>query len=260
MTYTNRLKRGFYRKGPDYRFDDQVDFTDIKETFGFRTMTVGKWVTKEERFISANLIYDALADLAQILQLPPTALGLRGKLNFAFGHGGQQHVQAHYNSATQTLALAKNAGGGALAHEWFHAFDHHISRHLFPRHSAYFFASKLWLEHSIDTNHPLNLALDSFYKSVFLKNDGQQANQYVRQSMLADKQHGQFYMSMPEELAARCFEACIAKQENIKNTFLVGGLQHSALIYPDDEHLQVSQGALEYYFYNLGVLLSNKAV
>ena len=256
MNYTNRLKRGFYRHGPNYRFDDQVDFTDIKETFGFRTMTVGKWVTKEERFISANLIYDALADLAQILQLPPEALGLRGKLNFAFGHGGQQNVQAHYNSATQTLALAKNAGGGALAHEWFHAFDHHISRHLFPRHHAQFFASKLWLEHTVDTTHTLNLALNNFYKSVFLQSDGKHANQYVKQSMLADKKHGQFYMSMPEELAARCFEACIDQNSNIKNTFLVGGLQHSTLIYPDDEHIQISCSALEYYFHGLGLLLS----
>ena len=86
--YPNRLKRGFTRQGPDYRFDDQVDFSDIRDTFGFRSMVVGKWVTKEERYISANLIYDALADLAQILHLPPKAIGLRGKLNFAFGHGG----------------------------------------------------------------------------------------------------------------------------------------------------------------------------
>ena len=68
-------------------------------------MVVGKWVTKEERFISANLIYDALADLAQILHLPPTAIGLRGKLNLAFGHGGQKGVQAHLESTLPDSSL-----------------------------------------------------------------------------------------------------------------------------------------------------------
>nr|WP_306173943.1 CLCA_X family protein [Pseudoalteromonas shioyasakiensis] len=255
MNFQSRLKRGFYRQGPDYRFDDQVDFTDIKETFGFRTMTVGKWVSKEELFIAANLIYDALADLAQILQLPPTAIGLRGKLNFAFGHGGQQHVQAHYNSATHTLALAKNAGGGALAHEWFHAFDHHIATHLYPNFSARFFASKLWLEHPIKNPHPLNKALGKFYQSIFLDSSGHQANEYVKKSMLIDKQQELFYMSMPEELAARCFEACIANHNEITNLFLVDNLTDSELVYPDTEHTLQSKQALDDYFHSLGALL-----
>ena len=37
--------------------------------FGFKTITVGAWVTKEERLIAANLIYDSLADLTQILNI-----------------------------------------------------------------------------------------------------------------------------------------------------------------------------------------------
>lgn len=255
MIYTNRLKRGFYRQGPDYRFDDQVDFSDIKNTFGFRTMVVGKWVTKEERYISANLIYDALADLAQILELPPNAIGLRGKLNFAFGHGGQQHVQAHYNSTTQTLALAKNAGGGALAHEWFHAFDHHITRHLYPDFSSHFFASKLWLKEPINNSHPLNSALNEFYKNVFLSRDTLQTNDYVKRSMLIDEQQKSFYMSMPEELAARCFEACVASDKKITNLFLVDNLANSELVYPDAEHILQSKQALDDYFHGLGALL-----
>ena len=252
MSANNRLKRGFFRQGPDYRFDDQVDFSDIRDTFGFRTMVVGKWVTKEERFISANLIYDALADLAQILQVPPKTIGLRGKLNFAFGHGGQQHVQAHYNSRTRTLALAKNAGGGALAHEWFHAFDHHITKHIFPQHSPQHFASKLWLEHTIEQSHPLNLALNKFYQGVFLEPTGQHANQYVLDCIEFDKQQQQFYMSMPEELAARSFEACIACNEQIVNHFLVSGLNSSALIYPKHDSFKICNDALNNYFSQLG--------
>lgn len=260
MTAKNRLQRGFYRQGPNYRFDDQVDFNDIRDTFGFRTMVVGKWVSKEERFISANLIYDALADLAQILQVPPNAIGLRGKLNFAFGHGGQQHVQAHYNSRTRTLALAKNAGAGALAHEWFHAFDHHIAGHVFPTHSKNHFASKLWLEHPIAPSHPLNLALNKFYQGVFLEPTGDNANKYVQQCIAFDKHHQQYYMSMPEELAARSFEACIARNEQIVNHFLVSGINTSGLIYPDSDTLTTCNEALNNYFSRLGQLLFHHRV
>ncbi|MBQ4832578.1 hypothetical protein J8L70_04925 [Pseudoalteromonas sp. MMG010] len=255
VQYANRLKRGFTRQGPDYRFDDQVDFTDIKQTFGFKTMVVGKWVTKEERFISANLIYDALADLAQILHLPPHAIGLRGKLNFAFGHGGQKGVQAHYNATSHTLALAKNAGGGALAHEWFHAFDHHICHHLFDNTKTYDFASKLWLSHNPNLSHPLNSALNHYFKQVFLTESGNDANDYVVKCIHYDKAQKLNYMSMPEELAARCFEACIDQHPEIKNSFLVSGLNTSNLIYPAHSHLHKANVALNQYFELLGLAL-----
>ena len=255
--FQNRLKRGFTRQGPDYRFDDQVDFSDIRDTFGFRSMVVGKWVTKEERFISANLIYDALADLAQILHLPPKAIGLRGKLNFAFGHGGQKGVQAHYNAASQTLALAKNAGGGALAHEWFHAFDHHISEHLFKAKPRFGFASKLWLCNTPNLTHPLNNALNNFYKVIFLDEGGQDANEFVQICIKHDQIHNMNYMSMPEELAARCFEACIDAHSTIQNSFLVSGLKNSNLIYPNKEHIDRANKALNQYFELLGYALHN---
>ncbi|MEL7478522.1 MAG: hypothetical protein AAGJ17_06475, partial [Pseudomonadota bacterium] len=83
-----RLTSDFYRQGPDYRFGDQILFEDIKRTFGFKTITVGAWVTKEERFIAANLIYDSLADLTQILNIPPEVIGLRKTLSLSFGSGG----------------------------------------------------------------------------------------------------------------------------------------------------------------------------
>ncbi len=255
MRVSKRLSAGFHRKGPDYRFDDQVDFDDIRDTFGFRTMVVGNWVNKQERLLAANLIYDALADLAQILTLPPTAIGLRGKLNFAFGHGGQKGVQAHYNAHSQTLALAKNAGGGALAHEWFHTFDHHICQHLFSGRKSMQFCSSLWLEQSPDLSHPLNQRLNEFYHQVFLDDSGKNPNEFVKQSIAFDKQVKQLYMSMPEELAARCFEKCISIHPNIKNSFLVSDLSKSGLIYPDEQHTMNCFKALLKYFNQLGSLL-----
>ena len=69
------------------------------------------------------------------------------------------------------------------------------------------------------------------------------------------KQKNTNYMSMPEELAARCFEACIASHPHIKNSFLVSGLKSSDLIYPDDEHINAANKALNQYFELLGYAL-----
>ncbi len=65
------------RKGPDYRHGEQVSFIDIKETFGIGGIRIGKWVNTEEKDLAANLIFDSLADLAYLLALPPSAIGLR---------------------------------------------------------------------------------------------------------------------------------------------------------------------------------------
>ena len=105
--------RHYLREGPDYRFDEQVSFLDIKQQFGFANVRVGKWVSAEESRLAANLIFDSLADLAFILKLPPDAIGLRQTLNLDFGVCGQKGVQAHYVRHERILALAKNAGAGA---------------------------------------------------------------------------------------------------------------------------------------------------
>lgn len=52
-----------------------------------------------------------------ILQVPEAVISLNGSLSLAFGSGGKKHSSPHYESTTKKLALAKNAGGGALAHE-----------------------------------------------------------------------------------------------------------------------------------------------
>ena len=92
------------------------------------------------------------------------------------------------------------------------------------------FCSALWLEQSPDLSHPLNQRLNEFYHQVFLDSSGENPNAFVKQSIAFDRQVKQLYMSMPEELAARCFEKCIAMHPDIKNSFLVSELSTSGLI------------------------------
>ena len=139
----SRLQQGYYRNGPSHRDGADVTFSDILKIFGFKTATVGNWVNKQEQQLAANLFFDALCDLMEILQVPEKVISLNGTLSVAFGKGGRKHASAHYSGHTRTIALAKNAGGGALAHEWFHAFDHYISDKLFVNASRQHFASEL---------------------------------------------------------------------------------------------------------------------
>ncbi|QDO85505.1 hypothetical protein FM037_22410 [Shewanella psychropiezotolerans] len=258
----------YKRVGPDYRFDEQVSFHDIKETFGLNHIRIGSWVEEEEKHKAANLIFDSLADLAFILKLPPIAIGLRQTLNLAFGSGGQQGVQAHYMPAGRELALAKNAGAGALAHEFWHAYDHYIASKAFKIPSnnrgarGASFASSCWLADVTSIKHPLNQRLERVFATTFLSHDGLDSHEYIDRAVALDNQYGRLYLSTPTELMARAFEACIESYPEISNPYLVYETLKSQLAtaggYPDLEHRQQIFNALIAYFEPLGIALTKK--
>ncbi|MBY6188320.1 hypothetical protein KUV89_17025 [Marinobacter hydrocarbonoclasticus] len=255
------LNREHYRRGPDYRCGESVGFREVRDQFGFGGLVVGRWVTSQESERAANLVFDALADLAFLLNVPPTTLGLRQSLNLAFGTGGQPGVQAHYAPGTRTLALAKNAGAGALAHEWWHGFDHYICPHLFEgKTPGVRFASDAWLANSTVRPHPLNHRLEALLATVLLSPDGQDKSDYVRRSVALDRQFGRRYFSLPTEMMARAFEAWVQSRSEIKNRYLVSGTQQSEVArlggYPEPDHLAAIDQAIKGYFEPLGQALS----
>lgn len=251
------------RKGPDYRHGDQVSFRDIKSTFGIGTIRIGSWVNAEEKALAANVIFDSLADLAFILALPPKAIGLRENLNLAFGTGGRKNVQAHYAPNLRELALAKNAGAGALAHEFWHAFDHYIADKAFDignrarlqQRTA--FASDCWLKNVNHLPHPLNERLLKIFDTALLSGDRQDRHDYVARSVKADRAMGTNYFSLPTEMMARAFEAAVESCSGIENAYLVSGTTKSESIelYPDISHRQAIHAAMQAYFRPLGKAL-----
>lgn len=253
------LHRHHFRRGPDYRCGDDVSFAEIRDQFGLAGVRVGRWVTRSEQQLAANLVFDAMADLAYILNVPPQVIGLRGKLHLAFGTGGSPHSQAHYEPAARTLALAKNAGAGAFAHEYWHAFDHHIAAKAFvPPTQATAFASNLWLLQQPMQPHPLNQRLSELFNAVFAP-DKQAHGEFVKNALALDEQLGRRYFSLPTELMARAFEACIQDQQ-IKNHYLVSGTKQGKLAqagaYPTAGHLQLINTMVHRYFQPLGQALS----
>lgn len=258
---TSRLNRAFYRNGPSHRDGADVSFSDIIKIFGFKTATIGKWVNKQEQQIAANLFFDALCDFMTILGVPEKVISLNGSLSLAFGKGGQKYSSAHYNSHTRTLALAKNAGGGALAHEWFHAFDHYIVDKLFKGAKKSDFASVLWLQHGEVIEHPLNNMLEECYQHMFLKAGTDDLSSLFVKSVAADKALNSYYYAQPQEVCARAFEAWV--QDNpLKNAFLVQGTKQSTEaklgIYPESPQRQLIAHFFQRYFQHLGLAVDQQ--
>lgn len=257
---STRIYKAFYRNGPNHRSGADVTFGDIIKIFGFKTATVGAWVTKEEQQIAANLFFDALCDLMTILRVPEQVISLNGTLSIAFGKGGHKHASAHYNSATRTLALAKNAGAGSLSHEWFHSFDHFITTKFVKTAKINEFASAVWLENKDIIPHPLNRCLEDCFQFTFLDSSRtDQISLLFENSVAADKAVGAYYYSMPQEICARAFEAYV-QDNQLKNEFLVQGTKLSeeaqAGVYPQGEQRELISGYFARYFTTLGRKLS----
>jgi GGDEF domain-containing protein len=123
------------RVGIDHRNGADVTPEQFSEAFGFKGVQFGNWVEGGKRQQDLNNAYDALMDLAGILDIPSKALSLNGELGLAFGARGSggkgaggSAAAAHYESDTVVINLTKKAGAGSLAHEWWHSLDNYFSR------------------------------------------------------------------------------------------------------------------------------------
>jgi len=103
---------------------------DFMATFALRGVEFGNWQNQAERQEVMNMAYDGLLDLADVLGVPPRALGMAGELGLAFGARGHglAGARAHYEGDYGAINLTKMKGAGSLAHEFFHALDHYFRR------------------------------------------------------------------------------------------------------------------------------------
>jgi hypothetical protein len=188
------------RIGVERRTGD-VKGEDFRDAFGFRGVEFGLWNNQDERQEVMNAAYDGLMDLAEVLKVPPKAIGLNGDLALAFGARGKglSGARAHYETDRVVMNLTKMNGAGALAHEWFHALDHYLARQdgkttadwkinkdgtrsLDVRGGDADMASSGFLRNNSGVREELRTAYTSLVQSLFTK-----AEQYVEDTARADK-------------------------------------------------------------------------
>ena len=119
------------RVGEDMRNGQDVTPQMFGEAFGFKGVEFGNWVEQGKRQKDLNDAYDALMDMAAILEIPAKAISLNGELGLAFGargSGGIGAAAAHYEPDFVVINLTKKEGAGSLGHEWWHALDNYFSR------------------------------------------------------------------------------------------------------------------------------------
>ena len=118
-----------YQRTGERRLDHDATAKDFSDSFGFRGVEFGNWENQRERQQLMNDAYEALHDLAELLNIPPQAISLEGQLGLAFGargHGGD--ARAHYEPDYVVINLSKPSGAGTFAHEWFHALDNYFRK------------------------------------------------------------------------------------------------------------------------------------
>ena len=214
------------RVGADMRNGEDVTPEMFGESFGFRGVEFGNWVENELRQANLNAAYDALMDLAGVLDISTKALSLNGELGLAFGargKGGKHSFNAHYEPGRVVINLTKERGAGSLAHEWWHALDNYFAR--------------------IDKNSDDYITTSNRMKTVQLGLDTKLGGA-ARDEMIAafadvfkaiastkmqergyelDKSRSKDYWSTNEELGARAFESYIVtklQDQSASNDYL----------------------------------------
>lgn len=201
------------RVGEDYREGMNITPEKFASEFGFRGVQFGNYVEQAKRVEDINEAYDALLDLANLLDVPSRALSLNGSLGIAFGargNGGKFPAKAHYESAEIVINLTKKKGAGSLAHEWWHALDNY-----FGKKDGSEFGYITEKNNAQNTRKEVLEAFKNIAKVVSKNMHGRSAK--------IDSSRSKDYWSTTVEMTARAFEAYIigkAKLKGFTNDYL----------------------------------------
>lgn len=141
------------------------------------------------------------------------------------------------------------------------SIDHYLADKAFKTATAGRFASSAWLADSPAIGHPLNQRLFECFQAILLNEAGTGTSELFKRSVEADRSQGGLYYSLPEELAARSFEAFV-QDAPLKNHFLVKGTRESPEakqgLYPQEAQRARINEAFNRYFQALGNALARQ--
>lgn len=214
------------RVGTDYRLGEDVTPEKFAAEFGFRGVQFGNYVEQSRRNRDLNNAYDALLDLASIINVPPRAISLNGSLGLAFGargSGGKNAAAAHYERDQVVINLTKVNGFGSLGHEWFHALDNYFSK---ARGDNEYLTQKPTQKRiyqagaGFSNDESIRPEVLAAFKNLM---DGIKNSDYYTRSVQRDNTRTKDYWGTAEELAARAFEAYLiakSKEAGKENDYL----------------------------------------
>lgn len=127
-TSVERAEReGVVRRMPD----EEITSERLMQEFGLKGVNFGNWMktpsARAEAQLHLNHSFDSFHDLAEVLGIPPKAIGLNGMLGLAIGAQGGGNAAAHFVPGVNEINLTRSSGAGSLAHEWGHAIDHYFA-------------------------------------------------------------------------------------------------------------------------------------
>ncbi|EKO3628978.1 hypothetical protein M3926_003079 [Vibrio metschnikovii] len=264
---SNRDRQGIERRKGD------VSPEQFSDAFGFRGVQFGNWVEGARRQTQLNDAYDALMDLAELVNIPPKAISLNGKLGLAFGARGSGKAKAHYEPGSVVINLTKTKGAGSLAHEWFHALDNYFGKTAGIRYS----------EFATDARRPADFRGEirqEMAEAFSLLRDAIDATGISDRSSKLDAMKSKPYWSTMVEMLARSFESYVIdknKGKDITNDYLANILSEEQwqsrygrdpdldYAYPTKSELNAIKPAFDHFFQTLkhkpdgdGVLLYSR--
>lgn len=203
---------------------------DLLQTFGFRGVEFGNWVSQSERQQFVDAAYDAFQDLTQLLGMPPIFASLNGKLGLAYGSRGKglSKAAAHFEPDLWVLHFTKENGPGSLSHEFGHAIDAWMADRLWGKSS--------WCPRFASGGVEWGDLPDAISQSdtaKALKRWGELTYRFgsdlgwVDRSTLMDYSRKTAYWSDPCEMFARAFEVLVLdslKAKGRHNDMLVHGV------------------------------------
>lgn len=180
------------RVGVDHRAGVDATPESFLAMFSPYGVEFGNWQT--DRAACLNQATDALLDLAGVIGVAAGSLTFGGRLALAFGARGHGKAAAHYEPGRRVINLTKTNGAGCLAHEWFHAYDHH---------TGVVAGLGGFASHG---DGDLRLTLRALPAAL------------KQRSIEADKTRSGRYFSLPEEVMARAFEGWV--RSKVENDYL----------------------------------------
>lgn len=220
----------FFRSVPKNITKDYMnDPASFVEYFKLHSVEFGNWLNQEERrqFLSAGA--DSLIQLAEMLGVSHSSMGLNRKLSIAFGARGiGGKYAAHYERKPYCIIniTKPHAQNGSFAHEFAHALDNLISFHVEKKQNGMV---------SLDFAEGKKSRYSDMMGKIFLSLLGKDGDSVFAKKLEKMTDYYQF----PPEIFARSFEATLEHFYGKPTNSMLYKPNYSDSIYPPQSLLKL---------------------